>query len=110
MGASFALLRRHPNRLWVRVCAVVVDASLDLVAEVADQALYRPGRTVAERADGVALDLGCDFHQHVDLALMRAAFRHAAEHPPHPTPPLAAGRALAAALALVELREPGHVA
>src|SRR6516165_6123176 len=108
MGASFALLRRYPDRLWVRVCAVVVDASLDLVAEVTDQALHRPGRAVAERTDGVALDLGCDFHQHVDLALVRAAFRHAAEHPPHPTHALAAGRALAAAFVLVEIRDAGH--
>src|SRR5437667_10053516 len=99
MGASSALLlRRHPHRLRMWVCAVVVDASLDLVAEVADQALHRPGGTVAERADGVALDLGCDFHQHVDLAFVRAAFRHAAEHPPHPSHALAAGRALAATL------------
>src|SRR5215831_19237269 len=108
MGASFALLRRYPDRLWVRVCAVVVDASLDLVAEVTDQALHRPGRAVAERTDGVALDLGCDFHQHVDLALVRAAFRHAAEHPPHPTHALAAGRALATALVFVEVRDAGH--
>src|SRR5262249_61602169 len=98
MGASFALLRRHPNRLWVRVCAVVVDASLDLVAEVADQALYRPGRTVAGRAGGVGLGLGCGFHQDVDVALIRAAFLHSAEHPPHPTHGLAARGGRAAAL------------
>src|SRR6266436_10300052 len=108
MKASSALLRRHPHRLRMRVGAIVVDASLDLVAEVADQALHRPGGTVAERADGVALDLGCDFQQHVDLALVRAAFRHAAEPPPHPSHALAAGRALAAALVLVEIRDAGH--
>src|SRR5215831_12655875 len=108
MGASPALLRRHLYRFRVRVCAVVVDASLDLVAEMADQPLHGPGRAVAERADGVALDLGRDLHQHVDLALVRAAFRHAAEHPPHPTHAFAAGRALAAALVLVEIRDPSH--
>src|SRR5262245_18114523 len=108
MAASSALFRRHPHRLRVRVCAVVVDAPLDLVAEVAEQPLHGPGRAVAERADGVALDLGRDLHQHVDLALVRATFRHAAEHPPHPTHALAAGRALAAALVLVEIRDAGH--
>src|SRR5262245_65234540 len=108
MAASSALLRRHPHGLRMRIRAVVVDASLDLVTEMADEALHWPRRAVAERADGVSLDLGRDFHQHVDLALVRAAFRHAAEHPPHPTHALAAGRALAAALVLVEVRDAGH--
>src|SRR5215470_6234245 len=108
MGAAPTLLRRHLYRFGVRVCAVIVDAPLDLMAEMADQALHGPSRALAERADGMALDLGRDLHQHVDLALVRAAFRHAAEHPPHPTHALAAGRALAAALVLVEIRDPGH--
>src|SRR6187455_300682 len=80
---------------------IVVDALVDLVPEMPDQALYRPGRGVAERADGVAFHLGCDFQQHADLALLRAAFRHAREHAPHPAGALAAGRALAATLVLV---------
>jgi hypothetical protein len=47
-----------------------------------DQALDRPGRRVAERADRVALDLLGDVEQHVDLALlglaraMRSITRH----------------------------------
>src|SRR5215831_10868620 len=40
-GGYPALLGRHPHRLWMRVCAVVVDAPLDLVAEMADQSLHR---------------------------------------------------------------------
>ena len=44
----------------MRVRRVVVDAPLDLVPEMAEQALHRPGRAVAEGADGVALDLGGD--------------------------------------------------
>ena len=47
------------------------DAVLDLVAEVAEQALDRPGGRVAEAADGVALDLAGDVEQQVDLALSR---------------------------------------
>ena len=39
------LFRRHSHRVRVRVRRVVVDALLDLVAEMADQALHRPGRT-----------------------------------------------------------------
>ena len=72
-------------------------------AEMADEALDRPGRRVAERADRVALDLLGDFQQHVDLALLRAALGHARQHAPHPARALAARRALAAALVLVEI-------
>ena len=48
-----------------------------------------------------------DFEQHVDLALLRAAFRHAGTDAPHPARALAAGRALAAALVLVEIADAG---
>ena len=48
-----------------------------------------------------------DVEQHVDLALLGAAFDHAGEHAPHPARALAAGRALAAALMLVEIRQAG---
>src|SRR5262249_39883548 len=92
----------------MRVSAVLVDAPLDLVPEMAKQALYRPGRAIPEGADRMALDLGGDLHEHVDLALMRAAFGHAAEDSPHPAHALAAGRALAAALMLVEIRDARH--
>src|SRR4051794_34416294 len=95
-------LRRDRDRLGVRICSVFVDAPLNLRTEVAQQALYGPGRAVAEGADGVALDLLRHFEQHVDLALLGAAFRHAGQHAPHPAHPFAAGRALAAAFVLVE--------
>src|SRR5580704_11529305 len=63
-------LRRGPHRLGVRVGRIFVDAPFDLGAEVAQQPLHRPGRAVAEGADGVALDLLCHLEQHVDLALL----------------------------------------
>src|SRR3954463_15067217 len=90
-------LRRHAHGLGMRVCRILVDALLDLGAEVPQQALHRPGRAVAERADGVTLDLLGHVHQHVDLAPVRAAFGHAHQHAPHPAHALAARRALAAA-------------
>ena len=96
------------DRLGMRVGGVFVDAPLDLRPEMPQQALHRPGRAVAEGADGVAFDLGRDFHQHVDLALVRAAFGHALEHAPHPAHALAARRALAAALVLVEIGNARH--
>src|SRR5260221_9525742 len=70
-----SLLRRHLHRLRMRVGAVLVDAPLDLVPEMPKQALHRPSRAVPERANGVALDLSRDLHEHIDLALVRAAFR-----------------------------------
>src|SRR3954467_5986796 len=45
--------RQH--RLGMRVRRILVDAPLDLGAEVAQQALHRPGGAVAEGADGVPL-------------------------------------------------------
>src|SRR5262245_61030612 len=107
-SALSSLLRRHPHRIRMRVRGILVDALLDLVTEVAQQPLHRPGCAVAEGADGVALDLGRDLHQHVDLALVGAALRHAGQHAPHPAHTLAAGRALAAALVLVEIRDAGE--
>ncbi len=83
-----------------------VDALLDHMAKMADQALHRPGGGVAQRADGVAFDLMADIEQHIDLALLGLALGHALEHPPHPARALAAGRALAARLMLVEIGEP----
>src|SRR4028119_51227 len=91
----------------MRVRRLLCDPLVDLGREVAYQTLDRPGRRVAERADGVAFDLGRNFKQHVDLALLGAAFRHAVEHAPHPARALAAGSALAAALVLVEISEAG---
>ena len=49
------------------------DAALHLGTEMADQALDRPGRRVAQRADRVALDLLRDVLQRVDLLDARIA-------------------------------------
>src|SRR3954471_917320 len=81
------------------------DAPLELGAEVADQALDRPGGGVAERADGVALDLLGDVEQFVDLADLGIADPQFLHHPPHPAGALAARGALAAALVLVEIAD-----
>src|SRR4051794_341128 len=70
-------LRRHAHQLRMRVCRILVDAALDLRAEVAQQALHRPGGAVTKGANGVPLDLLGHIHQHVDLAPVRAPFGHA---------------------------------
>src|ERR1700688_1743656 len=69
---------------------IFVDALLDLVTEMRDQALDRPRRGIAERADGVALDLFCHLQQHVDLAFGGAALPLARKPPPHPARAFAA--------------------
>src|SRR5665213_4316262 len=72
---------------------------------MADQALHRPRRRVAQGADGVSFDLEGNLEQHVDLARLGLALHQALHDAPHPAGALAAGRALAAALMLVELRQ-----
>ena len=54
------------------------------------QPLHWPRCAIAERADGVALDLGGDVPQETDLTLMRTTLGHAREHAPHPSHALAA--------------------
>src|SRR4051794_34080888 len=87
----------------VRIAGVFVDAPFDLRTEMPNEALHRPGGAVAERADGVPLDLLGHIEQHVDLALLRAAVGHPRQHAPHPAHALAARRTLAAAFMLVEI-------
>src|SRR5262249_30904379 len=79
--------------------------------EVADQTLDWPGSGIAEGADGVALDLPGHLFQDVDFLDPRLALHQALHDAIHPARTLAAGRALAAALMHVEMREPadrGH--
>src|SRR6476661_11227060 len=109
---KFLLRRNHVRGIEdsgivdIRFPRIFVDARLDLVTEMRDQALDRPRRRIAERAYGVALDLLGDFQQHIDLALVGAALGHPGQDPPHPAGALAARRALAAALVLVEIGDP----
>src|SRR3546814_10092678 len=63
--------------------------SSDLVAQ---QALDRPGRRVAERADGVALDLIGHVEQGVNLVEFGIAAYQARHHAVHPAGALAADR------------------
>mmetsp|Transcript_35252 Transcript_35252/g.64064 ORF Transcript_35252/g.64064 Transcript_35252/m.64064 type:complete len:454 (-) Transcript_35252:330-1691(-) len=84
----------------------VLDPVLDNVLEGLDQPLHGPGCRIAQRADGVALDLAGDLLEHGDLALVGLAALHADQDALQPAGALAAGRALAAALVLVEVREP----
>src|SRR3972149_11212601 len=81
------------------------DTALQLGPEMPDQPLDRPGRGVAERADGVPLDLARHLLKVIDLLDPRLAPDQAFHDPPHPAGALAAGRALAAAFVHVKVRK-----
>src|SRR3984957_9129119 len=106
--AYHALLRRGEHRLAVRIGCILVDAPLDLGSEMGDEPLNRPGCGVAEGANRMPFDLLGDVQQHVDLAFLRATLNHALHDAPHPSGAFATGRALAAALMLVEIRQAGN--
>src|SRR5437660_524913 len=75
----FRLGQRIAHAGEIRVARIVINPPLDLGPEMAQQPLHRPGRAIAEGADGVALDLGRDVEQQSDLASGGAAVGHARE-------------------------------
>src|SRR5690348_14699711 len=72
---------------------------------VAQEALHRPRRCLAEGADGVAFDLTGRALEHVQIAQLRLAFGNAREHAIHPARAFATRRALAARFGVVEARD-----
>src|SRR5690606_32238788 len=81
------------------------DAPLQFGAEVADEALNRPGSCVAKGADGVTFDLLGNFEQRVDLVDLGFTLPQPLHHAPHPAGAFAARSALAAGLVLVEVAD-----
>lgn len=82
---------------------VLVDPVLDLVAVVTDQSLDWPGCSVSQRADCVPFDLLRQLPQHVDFSVISVADLEALHCVCQPGGSFSAGRALTAALMLVEL-------
>src|SRR5262245_31442885 len=101
--AAYAAPRWGSFRRLFDLGLAAVDAGLDLAPEVADQALHGPGGRVTQGADGVTVDPRRDVPEEIDLALLGLAALHALQHAPHPAGAFPAGRALAAALVLVEI-------
>src|ERR1022692_4626885 len=83
--------------------ALLLGVGLELVAELADEALRRPCACLAERADRPARDLVGYALQERAVLRTRIAVHHARRDPLHPERALPAGRALAAALVGVGL-------
>ena len=79
--------------------------ALVLVAELRDVARDGHRRGVAERAEALAEDPVADVEEQVELALLGATLLDPAEDVDLPADALAARRALAARLLLVELRD-----
>src|SRR5512135_383061 len=84
----------------------VLDVVLELVPEMPDETLHGPRRRVAERADGVALDVVGDADQHVDVFRAALPCQDPLERAVEPAGALAARRALPARFRPVEPRQP----
>src|SRR5215510_4246563 len=82
--ASAPVASRRHARAAVRHTHAVSDVELELLAEMLHEALYRPGRRVAECADRVTFDLVRDIDEHVELLLPPLTVLDAADHPVHP--------------------------
>src|SRR5690242_15938911 len=86
--------------------AGLVDVLLELAAELVDVARDRDRGRLAERAEALAVDAVADVEQQIELVLLGVAGFEPAQDLRHPARSLAARRALAAGLVLVELRDP----
>src|SRR5205085_6636042 len=89
----------------VEGAALLGDVLLELAPELAHEAEHRHRRAVAERADGVADDVGRDVGDLVELSHVAVAVLDLVEDAIDPAGALAAGRALTAGLVLVEARQ-----
>ena len=76
------------------------------IAEIFDETLDRPGRSIAERADRVTFDLFGYVKQHIDLFHRRFAFDQTVHHPHHPACTFTARRTLPAGFVFVKRRQP----
>jgi hypothetical protein len=85
------------------LCLIAINSIFHLATECTDKALYRPCCRVPESTDSVTFNLERKFLKHVDLSEIRIAFLYTSKQIDHPAGPLAAGRALPAALMFVKL-------
>src|SRR6202158_2189615 len=75
------------------------------MAEMLEETLHRPGRGVAEPADGVTFDAIGQVEQQIQLLAPCLPVENALERAVEPAGALAAGRALAAGLRHIEARQ-----
>ena len=83
------------------------DVSLELFRKLPDPALERPAGGVPEGAEATAaLDVARHLQEEIQVLRFSLPVQNAPQDPVGPPGPLAAGRALAAGLVLVEGRDP----
>ncbi len=83
----------------------LLDALLNVRAEVLDEALYGPSSGITKGANGVAFNLLRQLEKHINLGLLSVTDNESAHHLVEPSGALTARRALSAGLVLVEVRE-----
>src|ERR1044071_7783186 len=83
-NSSAMLCRPRSKLVGDDAAAAVIDHVLELVPEVLEKALYRPGRGIPECADGVALDPVGDVDEERQLLAARLAGEHPLQQPVHP--------------------------
>ena len=83
-------------------CVRVGDVPLKLIPEMPDGRRYRPGRCIAQWANGVAFDLALNIPQQIYIAHLAFSKLDVMQNFFHPSGAFAAGRALAAAFVAVE--------
>src|SRR5580704_1332174 len=97
--------RRGRRRAFDDRAALVLDHVLELVLVVLQEALHRPCRGIAERADRVPLDPIRHIEQQPQVLASALPRDDSAEHAVEPARALAARRALAAGLGIIEARQ-----
>src|SRR5579883_3392041 len=85
---------RNRSLLLDDATAAVVDHVFELVGVVLDEALHRPRRRIAERADRVALDVIRDVDEQAEVLAPALPGQDALQHPVEPPGALAARGAL----------------
>src|SRR6185312_1586247 len=90
-NSSAMLCRPRSELVRDHAAAAVIHHVFELVPEVLEEALHRPGGGIAERADGMALDAVGDIDQERKLLAACLAREYPLEQPVHPARALAAG-------------------
>src|SRR3981189_221276 len=85
--------------------ALVIDVVLEFAAEMLDEALHRQRGGVAQRADGAPGDVVGDVVEQREVLHPAEAVLDAVHHAVQPASALAAGRALAAGLLEIKVRQ-----
>src|SRR3990170_2613939 len=86
-----------------RQALAMLDVVLEFTAEILDEAFHRPGRGIAQCANGTPLDVGGDIRQHVEVLGSSLPVFDAMDHARHPAGAFAAWRALTAGLLIIEM-------